>query len=164
MSDDIGGATLESLAEQIAGLTDLFRRRLLDDKAKQSVIEEMQARIDRAEKERAAESLRPLVTRVSLVVERIRSTPPSPELSDSLVEELEDVLGAFGVRAFGLGHAVDPRRHEIVSVEGEGPVLRAHELIRAGYEKDGIVLQPARITVVRVPPTDAPDEAADTAE
>ena len=164
MSDTNGNATLDSLAEQLAALSDLFRRRLLDDRAKQATIQEMQARLEQAERERAAESLRPLVTRVALVIERLGSTPPSPELSESIVEELDDILGTFGIRSFGLGPEVDPRRHEIVSVRGEGPVLKAEDLIRAGYEKDGVVLRPARITAVRVAGAGEPDGAAARAE
>ena len=164
MSDNNGDATLDSLADQLATLTDLFRRRLLDDRAKQARIEDMQVKLERAERERAAESLRPLVTRISMVIERLQSTPPSTELSESIIEELDDILSTFGIRSIGLGDEVDPRRHEIVSVSGEGPVLEAKELIRTGYEKDGVVLRPARITAVRVAVASEPDCAAGSAE
>ena len=164
MNEHNVGVTLESLAEQLTALTDLFRRRLLDDRAKQATIEDLQVKLERAERERAAESLRPLATRVSLVIERLQSMLPSTELNNSIIEELDDILETFGIRSFGLGQEVDPRRHEIVSVSGNGPVLRANELIRAGYEKDGVVLLPARITAVRVAVAHMPDGAAGSAE
>lgn len=148
MSDD-DAATLDSVAEQLGALTDLFRRRLLDDRAKQSLIDELHLRLERAERERAAESLRPLVTHIALVVERLESTPPSAELAGSVVDELHDILGTLGVRTIGLGTEIDARRHEIVSASGVGPTLQADTLVSVGYEKDGVVLRPARITAVR---------------
>lgn len=157
MSASNDGAQLDALTDQLAALTDLFRRRLLDDRTKQARIEDLQARLESAERKLAAESLRPLVTRISLVIERLMSMPPSTELSTSIVDELEDILLAFGVRSIGLGHEIDSRRHEIVSVHGEGTVLRPEELVRSGYEKDGVVLVPARVKAARVAGGGDPD-------
>lgn len=164
MSDTNGSTTLDSVAEQLSALTDLFRRRLLDDRTKQATIEDLQARLGQAESEQAAESLRPLVTRVALVIERLESTPPSTELNESIVEELHDLLDIHGIRPIGLGHEVDPRRHEVVSVSGDGPVLQAGELVRTGYEKDGVVLRPARITAVRIADASEPAGVAGVPE
>jgi len=147
-----GEVTLASLSERLDSLTDLFRRRLLDDRAKQATIDDLKTRLERAEQAQAAEALRPLVTRVAQVVERLQSAPPSEDLRASLIEELEDILHLFGVTTIAGSGGVDPRRHEIVSVTGEGSELRVGGLVRAGYEKDGVVLRPARITAIRADP------------
>lgn len=147
-----GEVTLSSLSEQIEGLTDLFRRRLLEDRTKHATIDDLKARLARAEKALAAESLRPFVTRVALLVERLQSAPPTEDLRASVIEELTDVLEFFGVITVGAGDTIDPRYHEIVSVTGEGSQLRVGELVRAGYQKDGVVLRAARVTAVRVEP------------
>ncbi|WP_250281896.1 nucleotide exchange factor GrpE [Frankia sp. CiP1_Cm_nod2] len=162
MTTTQGEVTLASLSERLDGLTDLFKRRLLDDRDKRAVIEELQARLRQAEEARAAESLRPLVTRIALLVERLETTDATEDLRGSVIEELKDVLESFGVTSVAVGDTVDPRRHEIVSVTGEGPELRVGRLVRAGYEKDGFILRPARITAVRVTPDPVPaDPPAD---
>lgn len=142
--------SLATVVERLDGLQDLFRRRLLDDKNKNATIETLQAKLDRAERAQSAESLRPLVTRIALVIERLQSAPLTEDLRASIVEELEDILDLLGVTTFGASDMVHPRRHEIVSVTGEGSALRVAQVLRAGYEKDGVVLRPARITAVRV--------------
>ena len=97
-----------------------------------------------------------------MVIERLELAPPTEDLRASIIDELEDVLHLFGVTAIGVSDGVDPRRHEIVSATGEGAELRVGELVRAGYEKDGVVLRPARVTAVRVEPVrvEAVDESA----
>ena len=64
MTAPAADVTLASLTERLDNLTDLFRRRLLDDRAKQATIEDLRTRLDRAERARDAESLRPLVIRI----------------------------------------------------------------------------------------------------
>jgi molecular chaperone GrpE len=145
-----GEITLAALSDRLDSLTDLFRRRLLDDRAKQAIIESLQSRLEQAELALAVESVRPLVTRLALVIERLQSAPATEDLRASIVEELEDVLDLVGVTTIGSSDEVDPRRHEIISVTGDGAWLRVDEVVRVGYEKGGVVLRPARVTAVRV--------------
>lgn len=151
MSTADSEVTLASLSDQLNVLTDYFRRRLLNDRAKQTVIDDLQRRLTDAETARSVAALRPLVVRLALAIERIESAPPSEDLKLSVIDELHDILDMFGVSRIGMADEVDPRRHEIVSVTGDGPRLRVGELLRAGYEKDGIVLRPAQVTAIRVP-------------
>ena len=144
--------TLASVAEQLDGLTDLFKRRLLDDRAKQTVIEDLQARLTHAENVAAATALKPLVDSIALVIERMKGATPTAELVTSICSELEYVLEAVvGVAAITAtsGDPVDRLRHEITSASGEGTDLCVDELIRVGYEKDGVILRPARISAIR---------------
>ncbi|SEQ08426.1 nucleotide exchange factor GrpE [Microlunatus flavus] len=154
--------TLATVSEQLDGLTDLFRRRLLDDRAKQAVIEDLGQRLNNAEAARSAAALKPIVHSLSMVIERLRTSAPDADLVESIGHELEDVLeSVVGVAPIApiKGDPVDPLRHEVVAAHGDGTELRVAELRRGGYEKDGIVLKPARVTAVRVPP--ANDRPAD---
>jgi len=150
MTTSADEVTLATIADRLDGLTDLFRRRLLEDRAKNSMLDSLQSKLERAERIQSAEALRPLVTRVAMVIERLQSAPSTEDLRYSIIEELEDLLHLFGVTPIEAVEDVDPRRHEIVSVTGDGTRLRVGELVRAGYEKDGVVLRPARITAIRV--------------
>lgn len=143
--------TLASIWGRLDELTDLFRRRLLDDRAKQAVIEDLQARLTRAEEAASAASLKPLVEGLSLVIERLHASDQAAELRTSITDELEYVLETLGVWVISAkaGEPVDRLRHHVASATGDGPELRVAELVRAGYEKDGIVLRPATVTAVR---------------
>jgi molecular chaperone GrpE len=144
---------LSALSERLDSLTDLFKRRLLDDRAKQAVIEDLQARLTRADKEASATALKPLVDSLALVIERLQSGQPSAELVASIGNELEYILESIvGVTTISAaaGDAIDRLRHEVVSAAGQGTDLRVAELVRTGYEKDGVVLRPAKVTAVRV--------------
>jgi molecular chaperone GrpE (heat shock protein) len=150
VSDEV---TLVDLSERLDGLTDLFRRRLLDDRAKVAVIEDLQGRLDRADRMASASALSPLVDSLGLVMERLKSSDPTESLVTSIVSEIEYILeSVVGVSQISAdpGAPVDRRRHEVISASGDGSELIVAELVRAGYEKDGVVLKPAAIVAERV--------------
>lgn len=149
-----GEATLDVLLERLDALTDLFKRRLLDDRAKQNVIEDLQERLNRSERSASALALKPLVDSLALVIERLQSAEPSASLVASIISELEYILEAVvGVTAISaeVDQPVERLRHEVASVVGDGSKLCIAELIRVGYEKDGVVLRPAVIAACRTP-------------
>ena len=149
-----GQATLDVLLERLDALTDLFKRRLLDDRAKQNVIEDLQERLNRSERSASALALKPLVDSLALVIERLQSAEPSASLVASIISELEYILEAVvGVTAISaeVNQPVERLRHEVASVVGDGSKLCIAELIRVGYEKDGVVLRPAVIAACRTP-------------
>lgn len=143
--------TLVTLAEQLDSLTDLFKRRLLDDRTKQAALEDLQHRLTRAEESASALALKPLVDALALVIERVRATGREDDLyvGDELEYVLESVLGVVPIQATA-GDRVDRHRHEVASAYGDGTELQVAELVRSGYQKDGVVLRPATVTAVRV--------------
>lgn len=147
MTDD--AVTLETLSEKLDGLTDLFKRRLLDDRSRQILIEDLQARLTRAEKAASATALKPVVDGLALVIERLRATDPDDRLHvvDELEYVIESLMGVAPISA-AAGDPVDRLRHEVLSARGEGRLLRVEELLRHGYEKDGVVLRPAKVAAV----------------
>lgn len=138
------------LAERLDALTDLFKRRLLDDRTKQAVIEDLQNRLTVAEKAASAMAVKPIVDGLSLLVERLRSINPDDEyhIISELEYVLESVIGVTPITAL-VGDSVDRIRHEVISASGDGAELSVIELVRVGYEKDGVVLRPAKIVARR---------------
>ena len=142
---------LADICRRLDELTNLFRRRLLDDREKRQTIDLLRAQLEESERARAVEALRPLVTRLAQVVDRLEAEGPfGSDLFQSIAEELRDVLASIGVHAVAVEGEVDTRRHEILAVEdGVGPVMTISQVIRGGFEKDGVVIRPAQVTVVR---------------
>lgn len=149
--------TLANLGERLDGLTDLFRRRLLEDRSKQAVIEDLQTRLTDAEKAVAAGALRPVVDGLALAIERVAGAGASADLCGSIVDELEEVIASLGVQRIlaNAGDPIDRVRHEVVSASGDGSELRVGELVRVGYEKNGVVLRVAKVTAVWSRPAEA---------
>lgn len=160
MTSTEGEVDLTTLSERLDELTDLFRRRLLDDRGKQAVIEDLQTRLTEADKAASAAALRPLVDSLALVIDRIACAEPTVDLRDSIVQELEAVVESLGVTSIApaAGEPVDRLRHEVVSASGSGRELCVDELIRTGYEKDGVVLRAARISASRTDPAEPSDD------
>jgi molecular chaperone GrpE (heat shock protein) len=143
--------SLNTLAAGLDELRDLFRRRLLDDREKRQAIDLLHQRIEALERLRSAESLRPLVYRVALVIDRLEDPQAhGPDLLASLADELRDLLASFGVEGIDGSGAFDARRHEVARVDGgTGSHLRVTQVLRHGYEKDGVVLRAAQVAVER---------------
>jgi molecular chaperone GrpE len=158
--------SLQELTEELAGLRDLFRRRLLNDKAQQRVVEELSRRLDNADSRAAAAMLTPVLRQLILVLDRIGAEAPLTSIRD----ELGEILARNGVSALGptVGLPFDPRFHHAVtrvdSGEAAADVVVVTEL-RPGYLVDGTVLRPAEVAVGQLPsPTSCLRPTAGTEE
>lgn len=160
MSESV--VSLETLAQSVDDLRDLFRRRLIDDREKRQTIDLLHRRVEELERTRAAETLRPLVHRVALIIDRIQSADATgADLLASVADELHDLLLSLGVSTIDATGDFDPRRHEVAGVDGgDGPRLAITRLLRGGYEKDGVVLRAAVVTVRRTPAHATDQDAA----
>lgn len=158
--------SIQSLTEELAALRDLFRRRLLNDKAQQQVVDELAKRLDNADRRAAAAIQAPVLRQLVLVLDRIDAEAPLASVRD----ELTEILTRCGVLPLGptAGLPFDPRFHhavarlEVTDPAGDGTV--ATEL-RPGYLLDGTVLRPAEVTVGQLPSTTScPRETAGVGE
>ncbi|MFC4128120.1 nucleotide exchange factor GrpE [Nocardia rhizosphaerae] len=142
---------LDEISTQLAGLTDLFTRRLLDDRGYRQLVASLQQRVAVAESGLATEYLLPIALRLARVIDRAELSEPEPDSPlASLVEELEVILDDCGVRPIGRpGESVDPAVHEVRSVRGEpGPTLRVATLLQRGYTWRGTVVRPAWVDAI----------------
>lgn len=146
--------TLEEVATELSALRDLFQRRLLEDKAKARLYDELYAQTTFARGELAGKYLRPLYGELLLIIDRL--TPLSDEpIAGSVVEELEEVLARRGVRRIVGPAEFDPRYHEAVRSEASADHPRGALLseLRVGYLLDDDLLRPASVVVSSGPPS-----------
>ena len=146
------GSTLEEIAEDVAYLRDLFQRRLLDDKARSRLYDELYAQVTFAREGLVRTYLKPLYGELLLVVDRLR--PVEGEVAASVVLELEEILRRRGVHRMTPRDRFDPGVHEAARVEHSATVPRGEILavLRNGYVADGEVLRPAAVVVSAGPP------------
>lgn len=130
----------EQIKQQLDELLDLFRRRLLDDKAKNALIDDLRRQIEPA-------TQAPMFRELLHIVDR--SSDPDNDLAASLGEEIVAVLGRHGVTAIPTDGAFDPKLHRVVEarVTEDLPPGRIIKVIRPGYRIDSLVLRPAMVVV-----------------
>lgn len=140
----------DAVIRRLDELTDLFTRRLLDDRVKREAIDTLRDELDRSRAGLAAEYLLPFVRGLALVVDRLdRYDGPDTGFVMSVRAELLDLLATHGVDEVPATGAFDPARHEAVGsrAEPDAPAGEVLELRRRGYVRGTTVLRPARVVV-----------------
>lgn len=138
---------LSAIEARLDELTDLFRRRLLDDKDKRRLIDDEHERVRAAEVGPFRQFLHPVVTGLALVVDRLDAYEGTdPSFAASIRDELLDVLARHGVLPVPDAGAVDPLRHEVVAMDGvQAAQMAVSRVVRRGFQHAGWVFRPARV-------------------
>ncbi|MGC4104884.1 MAG: nucleotide exchange factor GrpE [Thermomicrobiales bacterium] len=150
MNDYVEPSTLEDIRREIADLTDLFRRRLLDDKAKNALYETLQEQVKASQDLLRYRAFESLFREALFAVDRLQTEPCTQQLVKSAVDELLEVFARRTLHPVADGGTFDPRVHEAVeTIEANehlpaGSITMVH---RAGYTLDGRLLRPAQVTV-----------------
>jgi molecular chaperone GrpE len=143
--------SLAVVLEEISGLRDLFQRRLLEDKAKGRLVDELHEQLAVARGGLSEQLLGPVFRALLLVVDRIRSleSPADNALLESIADELLEILRRQGVRAVSQVTVFDPLFHEAVRAEaGEGRIDGAIlDVLRPGYVLGMQLLRPSQVVV-----------------
>lgn len=162
-----GSPEVAELAQEVAGLRDLFQRRLLEDQARQRMYDELYRQLEFARQGLVEEFVAPLAREILLVVDRIDALAgPSAGQSGrgetggdaddagnlgSVRAELLEILHRRGLREVDAsGQEFDPRVHEAVArvpVEPGDQVGRVVEVRRPGYALADRLLRPAQVGV-----------------
>nr|WP_226371955.1 nucleotide exchange factor GrpE [Thermophilibacter gallinarum] len=141
---DAGSSATEVIAQRLDELTDLFRRRLLQDRAQARAVEALRAQVDDLR-------LAPLCRELILLLDRIDAS--EDDFARSLGEELEEILAHYGLERIPTTPSFDPAIQRVVSTRPktgakEGAVL---EVVREGYALNGSVLRPQHVIVASGP-------------
>lgn len=136
----------DPVSEQLAQLSDLFRRRLLEDRNQRQLIAEQQERIARLESDLTGERLIPLLRGLRLVVGRARAHGED-SFGESIAEEILEALVAFGIEPIDQAGTFDPARHEVVEVEGTPTTPVVSRIVSVGFAKQGHTLVPAQVAI-----------------
>lgn len=155
-SDDLSPVGHEILA-RLDCLTDLFRRRLEDDRDKRRLIDELSDRLRDAESGPFRQYLSPFVNSLALVLDRLNQyTGPDQEFASSIRTEIIELLATHGVVEVPHTGLFDPSCHQVVSSRPEpdtvpGTILEIHS---CGLAHGSWVFRAARVIVAA--PQDAP--------
>lgn len=144
MGAGAGANATEGVVQRLDELTDLFRRRLLQDRVQAQAVEALRAQADDLR-------LAPLCRELILLLDRIDAS--EDDFARSLGEELEEILAHYGLERIPAAPSLDPAIQRVVSTRPdagakEGAVL---EVVREGYALNGVVLRPQHVVVASGP-------------
>lgn len=142
--------SIREVREEVAQLRDLFQRRLIEDKGKNALIESIQEQSRAVTDVLRYRQLESLFKEVLLAVDRLQTEPPSPDLVDSVVEELLEVLYRRDLIEVDDSGAFDARVHQIVDTVRASEQFPANSIVavaRKGYLLGDRLLRPAQVTV-----------------
>lgn len=143
--------TSHDIGEEVAYLRDLFQRKLLEDRAKNQLIESVQRSLAERDALDLGNAYRDVFAETLVALDRLQTETPSAELNASVVEELLEVFARRGLRAVETSGSLDLRLHEVVATvpSGDGEAGVIVSVQREGYLLGDRLLRPARVVVAR---------------
>lgn len=141
---------LSAVEEQVQYLQGLFQRKLMEDRAKNELIEALRKSLLERDALASGDAFRDLFREALVALDRLRSQQPDGELVESVHDELLDVFARRGLEAVPSDGQVDPSRHEVVGTVAASDELPPGEIVaveREGFTLGGRLLRPARVVV-----------------
>ena len=141
-----------SIAQELNYLKSLFERRLLEDRAKQALIESVQESLQRRDDLDTGQTFAQLFTELLLVVDRCQQLEGTKGDLDSVQDELLDVMTRYGLTEVAT-ETFDPAYQEVIATQstGDADPGTIHEVVSPGYTLGGRLLRPARVVLTGVP-------------
>ncbi|MCB0907797.1 MAG: nucleotide exchange factor GrpE [Vicinamibacterales bacterium] len=155
MEADAGSRAADVL-EEVTQLRDLFQRRLLEDKAKNRLYDELYGQLALARGGLADQLLAPIFRELLLVIDRVEGLASDGDVVlESIVHELLELLERHAVLPVPSRPEFDPAIHEAVRTvdsDDHAPGMVV-EVLRRGYTREAKLLRPERVVVASAPAT-----------
>lgn len=134
-------AEMKKNSEDLDYLKDVFTRRLLEDKQKQALIDNLNHLATNA-------YLKPFLNEIILVLDRLEQN--GNDFNLSIYEEIYDVFEMRGLKKIEVSPDFDPEFAKAVDVVVSDDVDKPTvlEVFRSGYTFNDMVVRPAEVSVV----------------
>lgn len=144
---------LETILEKLERLDSLFSRRLMEDRAKNQLIEEVKSDLAYRRDLDTGVALADLMKGLLNIIDRLDNvTNPTLEFTDSVQDELFHILNSFGLEPLPVRGKADPSVHEIIQTEPTRFQEEDLEILATrqfGFRLGDRVLRPAKVTVLK---------------
>ena len=157
MSEAVLNEKVSYIVDKVENIESLITRRLLEDKEKNSLIEELKKHlIYRQELDKGAK-FGPLMIEILKVMDRLKSDDitPSVEFITSVYEELLQVLSLNGLETIDNSGILNPSIHEVVSVVPTHDNRDDNQIVAVleeGYLLNNRVLRPSKVIIAQYQP------------
>jgi len=152
MSEEVLHEKVSYIADKVEDIESLITRRLLEDKAKNSLIEELKQYLIYRQDLDKGEKFAPFMKQILQVVDRIESSEEQSDFLTSIAEELLQVLSLNGLQVVDNSGMIDPSMHEVVNtvaVTNEQSENNIVEVLQKGYMLNNRVLRPSKVIIAK---------------
>lgn len=142
----------EGIEKRLTDLTSLFVRRLSEDKNTKQLVQQVADSLKRRDEIARGEAFKQLFSEMLLAMDRFAAGAPSVELNETFMDELQEILGHYGLRPIVNDGLADPRLHEVVGTVpagDDGVAMKIVEVKRPGYLIGDRVLRASRVVVTK---------------
>lgn len=152
MSEEVLHEKVSYIVDKVEDIESLITRRLLEDKAKNSLIEELKQYLIYRQDLDKGEKFAPFMKQILQVIDRIESSEEKSDLLTSIAEELLQILSLNGLQAIDNSGMIDPSMHEVVNTvaatdeQSENNIV---EVLQKGYLLNNRVLRPSKVTIAK---------------
>ena len=152
MSEEVLHEKVSYIVDKVADIESLITRRLLEDKAKNSLIEELKQYLIYRQDLDKGEKFAPFMKQILQVIDRIESSEEKSDLLISIAEELLQILSMNGLQVIDNSGMIDPSMHEVVNtvaVTDEQSENNIVEVLQKGYLLNNRVLRPSKVIIAK---------------
>ena len=152
MSEEVLHEKVSYIVDKVEDIESLITRRLLEDKAKNSLIEELKQYLIYRQDLDKGEKFAPFMKQILQVIDRIESSEEKSDFLTSIAEELLQILSLNGLQVIDNSGAIDPSMHEVVNtvaVTDEQSENNIVEVLQKGYLLNNRVLRPSKVTIAK---------------
>ena len=152
MSEEVLHEKVSYIVDKVEDIESLITRRLLEDKAKNSLIEELKQYLIYRQDLDKGEKFAPFMKQILQVIDRIESSEEKSDLLTSIAEELLQILSLNGLQIIDNSGMIDPSMHEVVNtvaVTDEKSENNIVEVLQKGYLLNNRVLRPSKVTIAK---------------
>lgn len=152
MSEEVLHEKVSYIVDKVEDIESLITRRLLEDKAKNSLIEELKQYLIYRQDLDKGEKFAPFMKQILQVIDRIESSEEKSDLLISIAEELLQILSMNGLQVIDNSCMIDPSMHEVVNtvaVTDEQSENNIVEVLQKGYLLNNRVLRPSKVIIAK---------------
>ena len=152
MSEEVVHEKVSYIVDKVEDIESLITRRLLEDKAKNSLIEELKQYLIYRQDLDKGEKFAPFMKQILQVIDRIESSEEKSDFLTSIAEELLQILSLNGLQVIDNSGTIDPSMHEVVNtvaVTDEQSENNIVEVLQKGYLLNNRVLRPSKVTIAK---------------
>ena len=152
MSEEVLHEKVSYIVDKVEDIESLITRRLLEDKAKNSLIEELKQYLIYRQDLDKGEKFAPFMKQIIQVIDRIESSEEKSDLLTSIAEELLQILSLNGLQVIDNSGMIAPSMHEVVNtvaVTDEQSENNIVEVLQKGYLLNNRVLRPSKVTIAK---------------
>lgn len=142
---------LDQLREDVLNLRDLFVRRLFEDKVKAAALESISDTSKKLQVLLEDKQLNSMFRELILVCDRIEAQESVNSFTQSIHEELLEILARRDVIQIGYEENFNPQIHNAVRTEATSNPEQINQIggiLRNGYMKGNLLFRPADVVVM----------------